>query len=471
MERAKKKKLYNIRILATNIFMVISVIAIAGILTLFAMGYSLNKDGGLEQSGLIQIKSFPSGATVEINDETQFRRTELRKTLPEGNHDIIVTKSGYGTWNATVHIEAGLLTRIDWVRLFPLQRTVETVHTYPTLRLVNASPDNHYLALLPEDSANLQLIDIHADHIRYSYIDLMTFLLKDGPVVDTTEGFVPTDLEIAQWNENHSKFLLKWTFSGTVYWYLVDIAKPDSSINLTAKFILNFDDLQIADSAGTKIWALESSNLRLIHADNTTISSVFVANVEKFSARGNTVGFIGKDAADKRVVGLYEEGEGSSTIVQEISSDISTYGITLGDNWKNDWIAYHLDNRLFVRAGNLIIAENDLDFTPSLLTASPTSRFLIASSAEQITAIDTELEKRYDYEFPGTPINWLDDYILWTDQGDQLTIVDFNGANRRQLTAIASGFDLALTRNNRWLYLLVPQPDNQPGFILQRERL
>jgi len=470
MERDKKKKLYNLRVLATNIFMAISVVAIASILTLLAMGYSLNKDGDFEQSGLLQIKSFPSGATVEIDGKTQFYRTEMSKMLSEGSHEVIVTKSGYSTWGTTLNIEAGLLTRIDWVRLFPLQRTVEDVHTYPALRLVSASPDSYYMALLTEDSTNLQLINIRADSVKYSNIDLMTFLPKDVPSIETTDDFIPTGLEIIQWSENHNKFLLKWTFGKTVYWYLVDVTKPEDSVNLTAKFILDFTDLQIADAAATKIWALESGNLRLIHTDNTTISSVFVTNVEKFSAGTNAVAFIGTNSKNQRIVGLYQEGEKSTTI-QEIASSISTCDVVYGNNWKNNWIAYTLDNRLFVRVDDHIIAENDLEFTPALLAASPTSRFAVASSDEQITTIDTELEKRYDYAFPGASINWLDNHILWTDQDNQLTIIDFNGENRRELTAIASGFDLALTRNNRWLYFIVPQPNDQPGYVLQRERL
>ncbi|MCL1839381.1 PEGA domain-containing protein [Candidatus Saccharibacteria bacterium] len=482
MERAKKKKLYHLRVVATNILMGISVVAIAGILTLLAMGYNLSKDGGLEQSGLLQVRSNPSGATVKINGETQYGRTEMRKMLSEGRHDIVVTKSGYSTWNTTVDIEAGLLTRIDWIRLFPLQRTVENVNSYKTLRLVSASPDNYYLLLLPEDSATMQLIDIHADDIRYSSINLASFMYND---FDFTSSLVPDgQLEIVQWSENHNKFLLKWTTElGNLRWYLVDIANPSSSINLTQKFgyTLNFTDLQIADPAATKIWALESDNLRLINANDTTISAILVQSVEKFSSNTNAVSFIGTSASGNHIVGIYQEGERGSTTIQGIPTDATSYHVTLGKNWADNWLAYTIDNRLFVLAGNYptyqsntklrTVAENDLEFTPSQLTTNPTNRFVVAASEERISTFDVELKSRTEFEFPGTTINWLDNFILWTDQDDKLTIIDFNGENRRSLTTIASGFDLALTSNNRWLYFLIPKPDDKPGFVLQRERL
>ena len=57
MDRKRKKKLENARVIMTNIFMGISVIGIVFVLMLIAMGYNFNEKGGIEQSGLIQISS------------------------------------------------------------------------------------------------------------------------------------------------------------------------------------------------------------------------------------------------------------------------------------------------------------------------------------------------------------------------------------------------------------------------------
>jgi len=483
MERARKKKLRNLRILATNIFMGLSIVSLAGVITLLAMGFRLSKDGGLEQSGLVQIKSNPNGATVEINGVTQFYRTEMNKMLSDGSHEIVVTKSGYDTWSTTVDIERGLLTRIDWVRLFPLKRTIEDVRAFKPLRLVSASPDKYYLALLPEESTQLQLIDVHLDDVKYTNLDLALVLgiTPPGP----SAVIAPTgQLSVTQWSANHNKFLLKWAHDSIAEWILIDIATPANSINLTKAFAMNFANLQIADAAATKIWATENRNLRLIHTDSTTISNVLIPHVEEFVADTTTISFIGIDAESRHVIGIYKEGEKGTTTIQEITDDVSAYRIAIGSNWKDEWVAYSLDNRLFVRIGNhpsyqggtklRTIIENDLEFTPTLLTPSPTGRFLIASTAEQVTSIDIEIEKRFDYDFPGSTINWLDDFLLWTDQDDKLSIIDFNGENRRELADITSGFDLALTTNNRWIYFIVSQEDEATkttSFTLKRERL
>ena len=121
MDKKKSKKIRNARIIATNIFMTISVIAIVFVLTLIAMGFTFNESGNLEQSGgLVQISSHPSGATVEIDKVTQFSHTEINKMLKAGAHEIKISKPGYDTWETNLEIDAGLLNRIEWVRLFPL---------------------------------------------------------------------------------------------------------------------------------------------------------------------------------------------------------------------------------------------------------------------------------------------------------------------------------------------------------------
>lgn len=508
MEAAKKKKLRSARVIATNIFMALSVVAIAGILTLFAMGYSLTKDGNLEQSGLLQVKSRPSGASVEIDGENQgqFSRTEMSKMLSGGEHHLAVTKSGYDTWQSTINIENGLLTRIDWVRLFPLQKTIETVKTYPNLRLLSASPDKHYLVILENNSAIFQLIDIRSDDVKYSTLDLSAFLIPK----ESEESEIPIapvgQLEIIRWNQNNNKFLLKRTQDTTVEWILVDTQKPENSTNLTQEFLLNFDQLQFADADAAKIWTTESGNLRLIHTSNMTISGALITDIQQFTNYNEVVSFVRTDSEQNRILGIYKEGEKGTTTIQTIDQSIDTINLALGNNWKGDWIAYTLDQRLFVLLGKHpsytanpngstnnngnggpsleVIAEHDLDFIPTTISASPTGRFVATASYDQLTTIDIEISQKYDYAFSlGTQINWFDDYLIWSNQDGTLVVVDFNGLNQRQLATEVSPFSIALTSNNRWLYFVTSETQTTPStdpeipdqtqtvHLLQRERL
>ena len=64
MDRQKRKKMRNLRVMFTNIFMALSVLALVAILMLIAMGYSFNIKTGIQQSGLVEIVSRPGAATV-----------------------------------------------------------------------------------------------------------------------------------------------------------------------------------------------------------------------------------------------------------------------------------------------------------------------------------------------------------------------------------------------------------------------
>ncbi len=259
MEKAKKKKLRSARIIATNIFMGFSILVIVAIVLLIAMGYSFTKDGNLEQSGLLQVNSTPSGATVTIDDIQQFSRTNMSKMLTSGLHHVTVTKTNYDTWEKELNIEAGLLTRLDWVRLFPVDPVIENVHTYNSLRLTSASPNHQYLIILPEHTNEAQLINIQNDEIIYQTINLASiFNLPNDSLI---EG----ELKIAQWNKNGDKFLLTWKNLDNVAWYLVDIKTPTNSVNLTNKFSLNFQTILPASDSADKLWALDNQNRRLIN--------------------------------------------------------------------------------------------------------------------------------------------------------------------------------------------------------------
>ena len=103
MDRQKTKRIRSARVIATNIFMGIAVVAIVAVLMLIAMGFSFNEKGNLEQSGLLQIASQPGRATVEIDGSQLLSPTEVNKMVSSGEHDIKVSKSGFDTWSKHIN--------------------------------------------------------------------------------------------------------------------------------------------------------------------------------------------------------------------------------------------------------------------------------------------------------------------------------------------------------------------------------
>ena len=115
-ERQQQKKRRLIRVIITEIIMFLAVILIVVVALLITMGFFVTSDGRIEQSGLIQIHSIPTGATVTIDDKTIFSRTNLSRTLSAGNHHIKLTRDGYDSWEKTIKMYSGLLVRLYYPR-------------------------------------------------------------------------------------------------------------------------------------------------------------------------------------------------------------------------------------------------------------------------------------------------------------------------------------------------------------------
>ena len=485
MEKAKKKKLRSARIIATNIFMGFSILVIVAIVLLIAMGYSFTKDGNLEQSGLLQVNSTPSGATVTIDDIQQFSRTNMSKMLTSGLHHVTVTKTNYDTWEKELNIEAGLLTRLDWVRLFPVDPVIENVHTYNSLRLTSASPNHQYLIILPEHTSEAQLINIQNDEIIYQTINLASiFNLPNDSLI---EG----ELKISQWNKNGDKFLLTWKNLDNVAWYLVDIKTPTNSVNLTNKFSLNFQTILPASDSADKLWALENQNLRLINLKDSTISSVLVDGVSELTNYLTTVAYLRQTTSPTTnqtisSINLYKEGENTDIVLRKLENNITDVKIALGNYWGDEWIAYTLNNRFYLQSGDFpsagkptsslkTIAEHDLDFVPNLISVNPTHRLISVAQSQSLATYDLELRELSSFEVDAesTSISWLDDFLLWEVYDQQLIVRDFDGDNRRSITA-AINASVVLTENNRWIYYFNSAAHSETtdqSYILQRLRL
>lgn len=117
-ERVRRKRRQAIRALVAEVGMVLSIVAIVVVATLVAMGFFVGRDGKIEQSGLIQIHSMPTGASVELDGATLFSRTNLSRSMPAGEHQLKLSRDGYDSWSKTVKMYSGMLIRLYYPRLF-----------------------------------------------------------------------------------------------------------------------------------------------------------------------------------------------------------------------------------------------------------------------------------------------------------------------------------------------------------------
>ena len=122
MDKERRKKIQTTKLVITEIFMLIIIVLTVVILTFVVMGYHLNEDGKLEQSGLVQVESTPDGAAVIIDGEVLPSKTDTNKILKEGEHTVKIEKPGYTSWQKTVSSRPGFLTKLSYPRLYKTDR-------------------------------------------------------------------------------------------------------------------------------------------------------------------------------------------------------------------------------------------------------------------------------------------------------------------------------------------------------------
>ncbi len=463
MDRKRAKKIRNARVIMTNIFMGLSVVAIVFVLMLFAMGFSFNENGSLEQSGLIQISSHPGGATVEIDGKSQFGHTAINKMLSSGEHHIKITKSGYDTWEKDVRIDAGLLTNINWVRLFPAKSEIEDVNTYDEPRLVSFSLDRKSLLYGEKDSAKLFRINLQDERATTTKLDI-TKLLN----ISNKETARTANLAVTSWNESGNKALMIWKDGENTYWYLADLENPENSINLSVKFGYSFSSILIANDSASKLWAIEGGNLHLIDLSNTTIHKTTVSGIEQLVNNRDTVIFVSRDTdANTRSISIFREGETGSSIIRDLTDiDAKTITISTGTYWGEDWAAYSIDNTIYLLGGHYpsfdkptkntlkSILRRELSYTPTALLRDTEQHIAVFSDGTNRTAFDFETKDYFDsHTSTAVTAHWLDDYLLWYNTSNKIFVQDFDGGNHREIISeINNPLPICLSENNRWIY-------------------
>ena len=265
MNREQRKRRQKIFTVLAETFMVFAVIAIVVVMTLVAMGYKFGKEGEIEQSGLMQLHTMPTGATVEIDGKVLFARSNLSESLSPGEHYIKITKDGYDSWEKTVTMEPGSLMRLYSPRLFLLERKPEKVIALGDLMFYSVSENRNYLLYAKPDSTKWTLMNVKNDEVETTEVDVtkvFTFI---------KENKFTGKIEQIKWDSDEDKVLVKASFEGNTEWALIDLKDVTESVTVTKEFGMNFNRIELASGSAERILTLENGNLRKIDIGNKSI--------------------------------------------------------------------------------------------------------------------------------------------------------------------------------------------------------
>lgn len=505
-ERERQRRRQMIGVVIAEIGMFLAVIAIVVIATLAAMGFFVTPDGTIEQSGLVQIHSTPTGGTVDLDGSTLFSKTNLTRSLTAGEHKIKISRDNYDTWEKTIKMYSGMLIRLYYPRLFLKNRTPETVERLgQELEFFEPSKDYAYILYAAKTSTKWQMMNIRGDEVCTTTLEMAEVL----PGVE--KGSFSGKIAYLQWSRNSDRVLIKTESGGKAEWILVDLRDIRKSLNLTRTFGLEFAQVEMIDDSATQLFALEKQNLRKINIADQAVSRVLLSGVENFAVQGSNVIYtmIKNDADAKyKVIGVYKDGERGGTTIAKLKADDQTK-VALTKYYDEDYMAFIVNDKMTVYYGALPsyrenVAETDflnfkvlidgaqLAVVPEEVSASEEGEYLVMRNGRKFVVADLDMGDLYEYEAGTERISWLNESMLFATGDSRLEVWDFDNTNRRVLVDTmpvesdgnpgakeenlvttyskypVANYATTIANNNKWLYYVI---DMNGELVLRREKV
>ena len=437
-----KRRRQMIGVIIAEIGMFLSVVAIVAVATLAAMGFFVTPDGTIEQTGLVQIHSIPTGGLVELDGSTLFSKTNLTRSLTAGEHKIKISRDNYDSWEKTVRMYSGMLIRLYYPRLFLKNRAAESVERLgQELAFFEPSKDYSYILYANKTSAEWRLVNIRGDEIKTSTLDVSKIL----PGVE--KGVFAGRIEDLRWSRNSDRVLIKVIAGENSEWILVDLRNVDKSLNLTQTFGLDFAQVEMM-----QLFVLENQHLRKVNINEQAVSRVLLDGVESFAVENTNIMYImteGEGDNRSRTIGVYKDGEKAGTTIAEIN-DSDQARVTLAKYYDEDYMAFIVDSKITVYYGTLpsyrenmkdtdflnfkvLLDSVQLDIMPEELKISEEGQYLAMGAGEKWTVVDFEMGDLYQYEAGVDKINWLNESMMFSTVDQKLKVWDFDHTNQRKM--------------------------------------
>lgn len=507
MDFDEKKKRQMVRVIIAEVGMVLSVIAIVVVAVLAAMGFMISGNGEIEQSGLMQLHTMPTGATVQIDGSTIFSRTNLSRTLTAGTHSLELSRDGYDTWKKDINIYAGVLMRLYYPRLFLQNRKVETVKILSEdsgLEFYAPSQGGSYILYAEKQSAEWQLLDMRGDEVKTTPLDLSGILPGmvevQQPKAKTTAQTIETHsyqfdgkIDKVIWSANEEKVLVKVDYNDKSEWVLVNLRNIAESLNITRTFGLGNIQVEMIDSSASQLYILDKQQLKRINTTDRVMSRVLLDHVLSFASYGAKVIYVAENSEKEQFIGVYRDDEKGGTVVKEVPEGKKVV-VALSSYYDEDYLIYSLGDEITILYGKIpnysedntkltelkeLVTDQKLVKAPEKISVSADGEFVVAQTSVQYMVLDLDMGDLYEYEAPSAELKWFSSGMMYAIKDSGILVWDFDNTNQRNLAESVQNLgdeageilDNAVTvaPNNRWIYYL--SKNNEGSVVLTREQI
>ena len=456
--------------------MTLSVITLVVVLVFVMLGYQFNSnDGKIEQGGLVQFDSQPSGANVTIDGNSFGTQTASKTTMTAGQHFITINRNGYNTWQKSINVVPGAVLWLNYARLVPTNVQPSNVFDLSAVSSAVASPDNETMAIKGDPATPIiKVADLTREDARVSDLTLP----KDSftaPDEGKTQQFVVTS-----WDPDSKYVLVKHIYNDNkTEWIVVDTNNVNDSKNVTTLLDVNASKLLFSNADSSLMYALIDNDVRKINLNDATLSRPLINNVEDFDLYSDSMVTYTScvDVSGKRAVGYYVDGAQSPRVVKTVDDDSSPLKFTVGRYFNETFEAVAVGDTVEIFSGDLprdgktkLALKTLTSFTVpggvQYLNDQTNGRFIVAQNGATYATYDLELEKLTTTTLKGSStvsqeLSWLDKYHVWSDRDGMLRLYEFDCANQQDVMKVVPDMAVALSPNGKYLYGVTKSDDGK----------
>lgn len=486
MNKKRLKQQQARRLAAIYTLMVSAIIVLVALLVFIMLGYRFDGDSQkIEQTGLVQFDSSPSGATVEIDKKALTQKTSTKSVVSPRTHEFAVWREGYETWWKQLDIQPGTVTWLDYARLVPKERKTDSVHTFEKLDDIAFAPFGRFALAHTEPTSPLfELYDLrNADDVKKTTLTLPAELLAGSDDADGAHSY-----QIDEWDQSGRFVLIKHTYNEQTEWLLADRENEKNTKNISQIVDLPIADAQISGSGGSRVFVLTEETVRLANLSDGTLSRAYASKVKNFSLYGADVitysGLASDDSGD-RVLGLVRRSDTSPHIIKTIPvADQSPIAISTTNYYKKDYVVTSVGASVEILAGEYPGKDKQARDTlkqyasfestkpVTWLQTSGNGRFVVAQNATGYMSYDLERDTTSPTvqfaEPTAQKLRWLDNYNFWTTENGQLVMEEFDGTNKHIIAPTNGAYEASFDQDFTYLYSIAPAEN---GVSLQRVQM
>jgi hypothetical protein len=459
-----------------------TVIGLVVVLVFIMLGYQFNRDDGrIEQGGLVQFDSRPTGGTVSIDGASFGTRTPSKTTLLAGQHFVTMTRDGYKSWQKSVDVIAGSVLWLNYTRFIPNDLKPANVADFSTVSSTSVSPNSKWMLLKENPSdASLHLFDLSGDTVKHTTLELPA-----GSYTPTTEGRAHS-FSLVKWDPDSRYVIVKHVYDDTkTEWLVVDTQNVDETKNVTKLLSIDASKLVFSGNNPKILYAQIGSDVRRVDLGLATLSRPLVSNVSEFSLYDDsTIVFSSLIDPDtkKRSVGYYDEGADNIQTVRSYSDDgTALLHLALGKYFSDTYFAISYGEKIDVLKGDFSnsskakqVASTTIAGGAQYLSVPTDGRFVVAQHDGTYVVTDLELNKTTTTTLKGASevkeqLQWLDTYTVWSDRDSMVRLYEFDGANQHDIMPVTPGFNVTLNPDAKYLYGIMKSEDG--AYHLERVRM